>query len=392
MESKTLRSIFIIALLFFVFFKVCDALSQTILGNEKQIRVAVLKDASDFTISARGGYKIINPVTSQILHDGRLLRLSRVTAVNNHIAIGEEEFAWPHIRITSDKDVTIHLKDKATRYRGDIDIYLNDEEKFLVVNSLELEQYIRGVLYHEVTNRWPVEAIKAQAVAVRTYALYQIDKNKGGLYDLTNDIYSQVYGGRSAERYRTNIATTRTKGEVMLYQGEILPAYFHSTCGGHTEDALELGWEDLAPLKGIKCDFCKFAPLYNWKKNFRLKDVQDKLNAKGYRLGPIKDIKILDRTASGRIKRLQIIQRDGRITTIPGKDFRLVIGPNDLKSNFYNIAIKGYYFDVIGRGWGHGVGMCQWGALEMSREHYKYKEILQYYYPGVDIVDSGQVQ
>ena len=92
-----------------------------------------------------------------------------------------------------------------------IDIIGNKQNKSLIINSLDLETYVKGVLYHEISHKWPLEAMKAQAVAARTYAFYQIKMNKAGAYDITSDIYSQVYGGRSAERYRTNLAVNRTR-------------------------------------------------------------------------------------------------------------------------------------------------------------------------------------
>ena len=256
----------------------------------------------------------------------------------------------------------------------------------LVVNAVELENYIKGVLYHEVSHYWPMESLKAQAVAARSYALYQMQMNRHKDFDVTSDIYSQVYGGRGSERYRTNIAIERTKGLVMVYRGKLLLAYFHATCAGHTEDVSELWKEDLPPLKGVACSFCRFSPHFFWKKNFRLKDIQDKLNAKGYGLGLIKEIRIIERNTSGRIKTLEIETRDGKKANISGKDFREIIGPNNIKSNNYEVDMQGYYMDLIGKGWGHGVGMCQWGAAQMASEGYSYEQILKYYYPGVDIV------
>ena len=205
-------------------------------------------------------------------------------------------------------------------------------------------------------------------------------------FDVTSDIYSQVYGGRTSERYRTNLAVNRTKRQVMTYQGDIIPAYFHATCGGQTEDVSELWKHPNAPyLKGGKCPFCSFSPHYHWKKNLQLKDIQNKLNEKGLKVGLIKNIRIVSYNKSGRIQKLKITARDGKTQDITGKDFRLFIGPNIIKSNHYQIEMNGYYMDIIGRGWGHGVGMCQWGALGMARQRFYYKEILHFYYPDVQI-------
>ena len=363
---------------------------STDVSNDKNVRIAIIPDVEEFKITIRGRYEVCNPDTNTCFEQGRNLRTSKVKGIFNGISIGDKEYHRLHLRIVSSKDIIISHKFKERRYRGKVDILKGVNNHFLVVNAVGLEDYIRGVLYHEVSHRWPMEALKVQAVAARTYALYQIEKNKTQDYDVTSDIYSQMYGGRSAERYRTNLAVKATLGEVMTYQGKILPAYYHAACGGMTEDVTELWKEDLPPLKGVVCEFCKNSPHNYWKRNFRSKDIQSLLNKNGYRVGSIKEIKILERNKSGRIKNLLIISRDGPSVTVAGKDFRDIVGPNIFKSNNYEIFMKGYYFDVIGKGWGHGVGMCQWGAQEMARRHYKYPQILQYYYPGIDIINLNK--
>ncbi len=348
--------------------------------------MAIAQNEKELMMAIRGHFEIWNPLSEIELEIGRRMPLTKVSMENNGIKIGEIAYPYRRIQIKAKNDVTIKRNGRSARYRGMIDIILTKQNQFLVVNSIELEAYIKGVLYHEVSHRWPLEAIKAQAVAARSYALYQAQVNERGEFDVTSDIYSQVYGGRSAERYRTNIAADRTRGEVLIFEGEILPAYFHSTCGGHTENASELWNHQLKSLEGVICPFCKNSPHYEWKKNFQLKIIQDQLNKHGYSLGLIKEIKVFERSDSGRVRKVQIIGRDGKMKIISGKEFRNMIGPNEFKSSYYDIVMKGYFFDLLGRGWGHGVGMCQWGAYGMASERYKYKEILQYYYPGTEVV------
>ncbi len=371
-----------ICLCLFLFLKTED--KKSFGQDQPAIRVAVLQRIGQFTLDIRGRYQILD-ANNNVLKEGRYFHPSFVTTSGQKIQIGQEISAVKKIRVSSSKDITVMTGDQERRYRGEMDIIADEKNTLTVINILDLEEYTKGVLYHEVSFRWPLEAIKAQAVASRTYALYESIKNKDELFDVKSDIYSQVYGGRSAERYRTNIAANRTRGEILTYNGKVLPAYFHATCGGRTEDVSELWEHDLPPLKGIQCDYCALAPYYRWKKNFRNKDVQDKLNKNGYKLDLIEDIGILDRTGSGRVKTLKIKTRDGKITLIPGKTFREIIGPNVLKSNFFEVQMRGYYFDVLGKGWGHGVGMCQWGAMFMARARFSYHDILNYYYPGAEI-------
>ena len=348
------------------------------------VRVAVLKEADNFVLAVRGPYTIWNPRTNQLISKGRRMRKSRVLSHGGGLYIGKDFFSTRHLRIKIRKEARIYVARKVHRYRGQLDIYA-DDKGLLVVNALPIEGYIKGVLYHEVPHKWPIEVIKAQAVAARTYVLYRMTEQRERRFDVTSDIYSQVYGGRGAERYRTNLAADRTRGEVLLYNGKILPAYFHAACGGHTEDARELWNLHIPPLKGVPCEYCRRSPHFSWKKNFQSSAVQKKLVAAGHSIGLIKDIRIVQRTRSGRVKTLRITDRAGKTLRISGKDFRQIVGPNRLKSSLYDIVMRGYYFDVMGRGWGHGVGLCQWGAYYMAVDRFRYKEILRYYYPGAEL-------
>jgi len=355
--------------------------------SEPLVRVALLKDAQRIEFNIRGSYQIMDPQSGLPLDKGR--RLPRTTARPGHpgIRLDDDQLNLKAIRLIPSKDVSIFVNGADRRYRGELDIVQTGPDQLLVVNRLGLEDYVRGVLYHEVSDRWPMEALKAQALATRSYALYQMENNKAKPFDVTSDIYSQVYGGRSAERYRTNLAVDQTEGEVLTFQGKILPAYFHANSGGYTEDASELWKHDMAPLKGVRSEFSRYSPHYVWKKNFQSSEIQKKLNANGYQLGLIKDIQVLERNRSGRIRKLEIATRDGQTVTIAGKDFRNIIGPNLIRSNNYDVMMKGYYFDLFGKGWGHGVGMCQWGAREMARQHYTYRDILSHYYPQTLVQD-----
>ena len=354
-------------------------------NTKNVVRVAVLKDVRNFDLSVRGRYRIIDLETQEEIDQGRQMSRRTVSGAADGIVIDKHEYGTRRLRLIAQKDSTVYHEDKARRYRDRIDILMTKDDKLLVVNALDLESYVKGVLYHEMPHRWPMNAIKAQAVATRTYALYQTNENKAKDYDVVSTIYSQVYGGRSAERYRTNLATNRTRGEVLMYKGKIFSAFFHANCGGHTEDASELWKIDLPPLKGVKCGFCDGQPHFHWKKNFQSKAVQETLNANGFSVGLIKEIAVQERNRSGRIENLKITTRDGKTAMISGIKFREIIGPNVLKSNKYKIEMKGYYFDVIGSGWGHGVGMCQWGAYQMAKQHNKYTRILQHYYPGATV-------
>ncbi len=347
------------------------------------VKVAIIQGAASFELTIRGNFDIYTSDKKR-LYSGRRLRKARVTPGVSGIKIEDLDFHEDKIKIMPERVASLYVNNR--RFRGSLDVIRKSSESLLAVNTVDLEDYICGVLYHEVSPRWPMESLKAQAVAARTYALYRASKNKKRPYDLTNDIYSQVYGGRTSEKYRTNLAVEATAGMVLAYDGELFPSYFHADSGGHTEDVSELWDEDWPPLQGVRDPFSRQSPHYNWKRNFRSKDIQDKLNEAGYDIWLIESIEVTERNPSGRIRRLKITDRKGKSVEISGKDFRHLVGPNIVRSNKYDVLMQGYYFDLIGQGWGHGVGMSQWGANFMARDRKSFREILRFYYPGTRIV------
>ena len=342
------------------------------------VRVAIVRDSRELELAIHGNYRIRDLSTGKVIGHGTYLPNSKVRLLDRGILVGLDVYPAKRLIIEPGRDASIIIDDRP--FRGEVTLIRTPDNHITVVNNINVEDYIKGVLFHEVSHHWPMEALKAQAIAARTYALYSLNSTKP--YDVTNDIYSQVYGGRNSERYRTDLAVDYTRSQVLAYNNKIIPAYFHATCGGMTEDGREL-WDlaDLPPLRGVPCSFCQASPHFHWKKNFRLKDIQDALNLHGHKTSSIKDITIIDRDRSERIEHLKITQKNGEELIIKGKDFRDLMGPNILMSNNYDIVMQGYYVDIIGKGWGHGVGLCQWGALGMARQQFNYKQMIAYYYP-----------
>lgn len=278
------------------------------------------------------------------------------------------------------------------RFRGNVKTVKKENGKLMVINELPLDDYLYGVLYHEVSHRWPMEVLKAQAIAARTFALYQVRQDKAQAYDLRSDIYSQVYGGRTSEKWSTTAAVNRTKGQILVYKGDIFPAYYHATCGGYTEDAMNLWNVDLAPLKGVPCNFCSDSPHYRWTKEIPLGVLANKLKESGYKIGKISSVTILSKNKSGRVDKLEIKDDAGASVILTGKDFRQMMGPNDLRSAKFDLSMRPGFLVLDGLGWGHGVGMCQWGAYGMARKRKKAEEILKYYYPGAEISTIDKIK
>ncbi len=373
----------------FVFPIIILALSYRILVSNgyaqepRSARVCIFKDALSVSLKVKGPYQILDANSHKVLSIGKNLKAT-VTAYRGGILIGGMNFPSQKLLIKANDADAVMVNNR--RFRGNIQFIRQDKARLLVINYIELEDYIKGVLYHEASHYWPIEALKAQAVACRTFALYQMQENAQKDYDVTSDIYSQVYGGRTSERYRSSIAVEQTKGQVLSYQGKIFPAYYHATCAGHTEDASLLWKIDIPPLKGVPCSFCRESPHFKWHYVLGQDQIKEALGKVGHKIKDIKNIIVLGRDSSGRITELRIIEegKDKAIDII-SKDFRNAVGPNIIRSTNFSVKVINNDLVFEGFGWGHGAGLCQWGAYFMAKQGYNYRDILGYYYPGTKL-------
>jgi stage II sporulation protein D len=363
-------------------------LAQALPANQAQaaqsahyIRVAILQDVSSFSLKINGPCQVLDDNTNAILY--RIDNLNTtVTAYKNEILIAGKIFKNQRILIKAEDFAPIAINGR--QFNGDIILIDKDNGSLLVINKIDLEDYVKGILYHESSHYWPPDALRAQAVVSRTYAVYQMQENRSKDFDVTSDIYSQVYGGKTSERFRTSEAVDDTMNEVLTYNKKIIPAYFHATCGGHTEDASLLWNIDIPPLKGVICVFCQGSPHFRWHDTVSINEIEKKLRLAGYSIKNIRDIKILGKDKSGRVTDLNIVS-PGKNIRIPAKDFRNIIGPNIIRSTNFRVNLVDADAVFQGLGWGHGVGLCQWGAYFMAKQGYTYKDILKYYYPGTNV-------
>lgn len=350
--------------------------------GKKLIRVAVLQDVSHFTLKVKGAYEVTDLSGRKSFFRGRDLKTT-VSLYPSGIMLKGRSFKADRIFIeagSTDDAIVIGGR----KFRGRIQLIKKSNGRLLVVNYIELEDYIRGILYHEISHYWPMEAIKTQAIVSRTFALFLMEQNKARDFDATNDIYSQVYGGKTSERYRTNNAVDETRGQVLIYKDTILPAFFHATCAGHTEDAAVLWGIEVSPLKGVTCNYCSGSPHYKWHFVLSLEEFSDKLKAAGYKIGVISNVSVAARNQSGRVVDLTITTDTGEIK-VPAKDFRIAVSPNLIRSTNFIVSVAGRDAVFEGVGWGHGVGLCQWGAYFMAKQGKTTQEILSFYYPGTDV-------
>ena len=274
------------------------------------------------------------------------------------------------------------------RYSGILNIFVLDSE-ILVINILKIEKYLSSVVGSEMPAKWPLEALKAQAIASRTYAL----KQKGNsLYDIDSTQRNQVYNGLESSTYKTSRAVRSTRSLVLTYKNKLISALFHSSSGGMTENSQDV-WKNEYPYLSSVKDFDKNNPKLRWQKNFSSEELQ-KIFPK---IGGIKKIEILNITNTGRVKNVKIVGKYGS-DQISGVDIRKRMNLKSTFMRFKFIEDKKYISDndnsnipieknliVLGQGSGHGVGMSQWGARYMASKGQKAERILKHFYKGVRI-------
>ena len=274
------------------------------------------------------------------------------------------------------------------RYSGILNIFVLDSE-ILVINILKIEKYLSSVVGSEMPAKWPLEALKAQAIASRTYAL----KQKGNsLYDIDSTQRNQVYNGLESSTYKTSRAVRSTRSLVLTYKNKLISALFHSSSGGMTENSQDV-WKNEYPYLSSVKDFDKNNPKLRWQKKFSSEELQ-KIFPK---IGGIKKIEILNITNTGRVKNVKIVGKYGS-DQISGVDIRKRMNLKSTFMRFKFIEDKKYISDndnsnnpiektliVFGQGSGHGVGMSQWGARYMASKGQKAERILKHFYKGVRI-------
>ena len=349
------------------------------------VRVRLLKSSDKVDISSLSGCKVVKKGTDIIL--GNYGKDLSVRPEERSILINDQKLSVGGVTIIPKKKDTLLVN--KTRYRGEINI-LNTPSGLDVINVVGLENYLKGVVPREMNRFWPMAAMQAQAIASRSFAAGKALGRTKEEYDIRADTFSQVYGGRSSERWRSTKAVVGTKDKVLVYDGEVVPAYFHSCCGGYTRDVSEAWGGRQKPLKKVRCEYCKLSPHFRWRIKIPQKEIQEKLNKKGYSIERIDDIIEGERDTSGRMKYLRI-KSGNRWFEIKVDEFRSAVGSRTIKSSNFHIKKYPRFYLFSGYGWGHGVGMCQWGALGMALKRNSKEKILDKYYPGAEIKELSKV-
>jgi len=320
------------------------------------------------------GNNKVNLQNKTYKYNGHYLKINYIRLIDGKIYLDNHPVDLNEITIAP-KNKYVCLDGK--KYNGKL-IVFTDYINLYLINLIEIEEYLKGVLPKEVNSKWPVEVLKAQAIASRTY-IYKRKKMNNKLYDVGSSHFYQVYGGVNSKRKKTNYAVDRTKNIVMTFKGDLIYSFYYSSSGGYTASSYEV-WKSnkkFGYLKAKKDPYSVNTPYDYW--SYKISSYKFK---KIFNLENIKDIKLYY-SKSKRVRYLDIIQQNGNKKRINGNDLRLKIGSRKLKSTMFDMNYDGQYFKFSGKGWGHGVGMSQWGAYRMAKNGYNYKEILKFYYSGI---------
>ena len=363
------------------------------------IRVGLLAEgATTFTIESSGPFIVRAAGSRRILFQASRLAPCKVVASGQGVRIGAREFAAPRLEIVPETAPALWVDDH--QYRGLLRIDRREGNTLVAVNVVPLEEYVASVVDSEMPAAFSTEARMAQAIVARTYALYQMKMaGSGSVMDVSASTRSQKYlgfqyrsdagrllAGESADS-RSIVAATR--GMVCTYRGQLFCTYYCAACGGSTLQGTEFFPDAAPPLKSVPCNWCQPAPLYRWTAEIARGDLQSDLQKfirqrDGAELGRLQTVRSAGLSLPGRMPQFDV--RDARRSyRLTGAEIRRATGSRGLSGPNFTLEDAGQKFRFSGRGFGHGVGLCQWGARGLAMSGRTRFQIIDYYYPGAQV-------
>jgi stage II sporulation protein D len=367
-------------------------------GNFIRVLIDSKSNELEFTVESPV-YLLNKEKTIALINPGNKVKIIS-NGGDTRLEIRDEIFEADYFDLTPKSNSFIY---GGKEFRGEIKI-ISSGDSIRLVNSIGLEEYLKGVIPKEMPlgkGEEYYEALKAFAICARTYAIMKMTKNQFRLtgFDVYTDVRDQVYGGAGVEKPLSNRAINETRNMILTYNGLPAIVFYHSTCGGHTENVSNVfSSTTINYLSGVEDGeppFCSSSSSFEWKEIYSKDTFLDRLFEKGLisnDLYSIEDIVVKSRFPSGRVNEFQIILRnelgEEQAVSLFGNNIRSIIRTADnrsiLKSNWFDISFDENII-IQGKGYGHGVGLCQWGALFQSTQGISYKEILSHYFPGTTI-------
>jgi stage II sporulation protein D len=372
----------------------------------KMIRVALRRNISRAVLHVSDNFEVHSPSLSSAARcSGRLL-VEKKGAGSITIAVNDgvpHEVALPCTLLAVGQSNLFNLGEE--RYRGSL--IIAGKEVFSLINLIAVEDYLRGVLPIEMGKRSmeEIEALKAQAVAARTYAYKRIAGNRGELFDVLSTIADQVYGGADVETPESNFAVNATGDLVLFWRDSLADVYYHSTCGGRTASVSEVWRSPYREYLSSKSDsapdgeaYCSFSPAFAWEETWDAAALSKIVRATARQTFPdahfggvLRTVKVEERFGCGRVKSCRVTGTDGSFEC-GGDKLRFLFRRKNasgeiLRSANFTVEKNGPDIFVLrGRGYGHGVGMCQMGAIGRARHGQKFDQILEAYFAPARII------
>ncbi|MBW4650542.1 MAG: SpoIID/LytB domain-containing protein [Kastovskya adunca ATA6-11-RM4] len=338
------------------------------------LRVAIKDGVSRVQVGSSTNAIVRNSAGQQV---GELEALNAFTAQGGGSSVAVGNWRSNQLWIEPRDNGYVWIGDRW--YRGRTKI-IPKGQGITAVNYVDLEQYLYSVLGAEMSPTWPQEALKAQAVAARSFALNKRATSANALYDVVNTVNSQVYKGLDTEAQGTHMAVNATAGQVMTYGGQVILAAFHSSSGGHTENVEDVWVQPLPYLRGV-ADYDIGSPVYEWTKSFSVGELTGKIGG----VGTVRSMTPERTTPHGRVVTMKVTGDRGS-KRLTGNELRSALG---LRSTLFTVAPTGSSFLISGRGYGHGLGLSQWGAHNLAAQGTDYQQILTHYYQGATISQTN---
>ncbi len=343
------------------------------------VKVLLETGVNTFTVKTEAPFKVVDEETQAVVATGANEKMTIVFGEKGLVVAGQPVKATS-LRLMSDAPWSFGNH----RYRGRLLVRCSKEGQMLLVNELSIEEYLYGVVPREMSSQAPLEALKAQAVAARTYAYFRMMRS-GTSYDVDTTALTQVYGGVVAERPSAVQAVNATRDQVLTYENRMAQTPYHANSGGKTEDVVNVWGFALPYLKGKELlSYCNWSPNFRWTAKMSWAKLEAALMKSGIPAKGFEGIEVVDRYWSERVKTLRILT-NGEWKVVKANDFRKSLGNQFLRSTRFSVTAQADSVLFEGFGWGHGVGLCQDGAVGMAKQGASYEEILKKFYEGVTL-------